>query len=204
MPASPPTPPALRRADPGGAAVGILRWVRAVAVAFTSSGLALLGHLTAGGPAAGPGTLIALVLVVLLVSLGLSGRRWTLGPLLAMLLGAQALFHVAAGAGSAAHLHDGHHAGGVAVAGQPGLAMLAAHAGAALLTALLLRRGDDYVWRLAEPLARAWRVARITVERPAFGPAHSIGLLTTVTLPTALDRLEYAVDRRGPPARVAA
>jgi hypothetical protein len=193
------------REDLGVAAVGVIRWVRAAVVTFASSGLALLGHLTAGGPAPQPGTLVLVVLPVLLVSVGLSGRRWTIGPLLAMLLGAQALFHVAAGAGAAAHVHHGHDVGGaLATAGQSGPAMLTAHAAAALLTALLLRRGDDWVWRLAELLARAWRAARIVVDQLAPRPARGIGMSTAAEMPAALHLLEHAVDRRGPPRRAAA
>jgi hypothetical protein len=148
--------------------------------------------------------LVVLLALALPVSLGLSGRPWTVGPLLAMLLGAQALLHVVAEAGAGAHVH-GHQMGDAAsMGGQTPGAMAAAHVAAALLTALLLRRGDDWVWHLADLLARAWRVARIIAEGPTPAGAQEIGLPRYADQPAALHLLEYAVERRGPPRRAAA
>lgn len=189
--------------ETSGATVGVLRWLRAGAVALASTCLALVSHLTTGGALPRPSTLFPLLLVVLIVSLGLAGRRWTIGPLLAMLFGAQALFHVAAEAGATAHVH-GQHVDAASMGGQPSAAMTAAHATAALVTALLLRRGDAWVWRLAELVARAWRVARIVVEQRSSQTASGLGTSTSADLPAALQRLEHTVDRRGPPRRVAA
>ena len=45
--------------------------------------------------------------------------------------------------------------------GHPWLLMLVGHGVAALLTALLLQRGEDWLWGLVELLARAWRVVRV-------------------------------------------
>jgi hypothetical protein len=192
------------RADLGGAAVGALRAIRAAFVGLSASGLALLGHLAAGGAAPPPGQLVLLVLVVLLVSLALSGGRWTVGPLLAVLLGSQALFHVAFGGAGAAHVHGGQHlADQSAMHGHPWLLMLVGHGAAALLTAVLLRRGEDWLLGLVALLARAWRVVCVAAEEPV-AAAGSGAVSRSGDVPAVLDLLEHAVARRGPPERRAA
>jgi hypothetical protein len=190
------------RADQGGAAVGVLRSVRAAVVGLSASGLALLGHLAAGGTAPPPGPLVLVVLVVLLVSLALAARRWTVGPLLAVLVGSQALFHVAFG--GAGHLQGAHHmAGGSAMPAHSGLLMLVGHCAAALLTALLLRRGEDWLWGLVALLARAWRVVHVAAKGP-LAAVPSLAMPRSGEPPAVLDLLEHVVGRRGPPARLPA
>jgi hypothetical protein len=177
--------------------------VRAVVVGISASGLALLGHLAAGGTAPPPGQLVLAVLAVQVVSLALSARRWTLGPLLAVLFGSQALFHVAFSGAGAGHVHGQHVAGESAMPGHPWLLMLAGHGVAALLTALLLRRGEDWLWGLVEMLARAWRVVRVAAEEPiAAGLPRAMSRSGDV--PAVLALLEHAVARRGPPERAIA
>jgi hypothetical protein len=189
---------------PTAATAGALRWVRAVVVAATATGLALLGHVTGGGATPPPVTLLVLVGLVLLASLGLSGRRWTVGPLLGLLCGSQVVFHVAfGGPTTVTHVHHGPALTGTsAMTGHQGLAMLAAHAAAALLTAVLLRRGEDCLWRVVELLATAWRVTEVAargaaVPRRCAEPASVLGSAT-------VQLLEHAVARRGPPASAAA
>jgi hypothetical protein len=192
------------RADPAGAAVGVLRSVRAAVVGLSASGLALLGHLGAGGTALPPGQLVLAVLAVLVVSLTLSARRWTVGPLLALLLGSQALFHVAFSGVDAAHVHGGQHEmSESAMPGHPWLLMLVGHGVAALLTALLLRRGEDWLWGLVALLTRAWRVARVAAQQPVGGP-RTRAMSRSGDVRVVLGLLEHAVARRGPPERVIA
>jgi hypothetical protein len=190
--------------DLPGAAVGVLRAVRAAVVGLSASGLALLGHLAAGGRVPPPGQLVLVVLAVLVVSLALSVRRWTIGPLLAVLLGSQALFHVAFSGAGAAHVHGGQHEMSMsAMPGHPWLLMLVGHGVAALLTALLLRRGEDWLWGLVALLTRAWRVVRVATGEPLGAHrARAISRSGDVRLVLAL--LEHAVARRGPPERVIA
>ena len=202
MSAAPARPPSVSRADPAGAAVGVLRSVRAAVVGLSASGLALLGHLAAGGTAPPPEQLVLAVLAVLVVSLALSARRWTIGPLLAVLLGSQALFHVAFSGAGAAHVHGGQHE--MSASGMPAhswLLMLLGHGVAALLTALLLRRGEDWLWGLVALLARAWRVVRVAAEERVAAPCTR-AIFRPGDLPAVLDLLEHAVARRGPPERV--
>jgi hypothetical protein len=190
-------------ADQAGAAAGILRWVRAAVVGLSASGVALLGHVVAGGAAPPAGHLTVAVLAVLVVSRALSVRRWTIGPLLAVLLGSQALFHVAF-SGAAVHVHGGRHmASGSSMPAHSGLLMLLGHSLAAVLTAWLLRRGEDWLWSLVALLTRAWRVVRATAEEPvATVPAPAMSRSGDV--PALLHLLEDAVARRGPPKLVTA
>jgi hypothetical protein len=199
--AAPARPPSVSRADVAGAAVGVLRSVRAAVVALSASGLALLGHLAAGGATPPPGQLVLAVLAVLVVSLPLSARRWTVGPLLAVLLGSQAVFHVAFSGASAAHVHGAPHVtSGSAMSGHPWLLMLVGHGVAALLTALLLRRGEDWLWGLMALLARAWRVVSVAAEVPV-AAARSRAMSRSGDVRAVLDLLEHAVTPRGPPGR---
>jgi hypothetical protein len=188
------------RADRAGASVGVLRSVRAAVVGLSASGLALLGHVAAGGAAPPAGQLTLAVLAVLVVSRALSVRRWTVGPLLAVLLGSQALFHVAfSGSGAAMHVQSGHHlASGSSMPGHSGLPMLVGHSVAALVTALLLRRGENWLWSLVALFARAWRVARVAADAPVAG-ARARAISRSGELPVLLQLLEHAVARRGPP-----
>jgi hypothetical protein len=186
-------------ADVAGAPVGVLRSVRAAVVGLSASGLALLGHLAAGGTSPPPGQLVLVVLAVLVVSRALSARRWTIGPLLAVLLGSQALFHVAFSGAGAGHVHGGQKvAGESAMPGHSGVLMLVGHGVAALLTALLLRRGEDWLWGLVALLARAWRVVRVAAEEPV-AAARSRAMPRSSDVPAVLDLLEHAVAPRGPP-----
>ena len=194
----------MSRADLVGAAVGVLRSVRAAVVGLSASGLALLGHLAAGGTAPPPGQLVLAVVAVLVVSLALSARRWTIGPLLAVLLGSQALFHVAFSGPGATHVHGGQHmAGASAMPGHPWLLMLVGHGVAALLTALLLRRGEDWLWGLVALLTRAWRVVRVAAEEP-LGAHRARAMSRSGDVRLVLDLLEHVVARRGPPERAIA
>jgi hypothetical protein len=87
---------------------------------------------------------------------------------------------------------------GSAMPGHPWLLMLVGHGVAALLTALLLRRGEDWLWGLVALLARAWRVVRVAAEEPvAAAPTRAMSRSGDVR--AVLDLLEHAVERRGPP-----
>jgi hypothetical protein len=204
MSAAPARPQSVGRVDVASAQIGVLRSVRAAVVGLSASGLALLGHFAAGGTAPPPGQLVLVVLAVLVVSLALSARRWTVGPLLAVLLGSQALFHVAFSGAGGGHVHGAQHvAGESTIPGHPEVLMLVGHGVAALLTALLLRRGEDWLWGLGALLARAWRILRVAADEPVAGDG-SRAMSRSGDVAAVLDLLEHAVARRGPPERVAA
>jgi hypothetical protein len=163
---------------------GIGRWLRGGVVGLSATALATAGHALEGGPA--PAVLVIAVLAVLavLVSVALSRARWSLPALLAVLTAAQLLFHLAL-------------VGQAPAAEGVSLSTLAAHSIAALLTACLLRRGEDACWWLVDCLARPGRAVR----------ALSVVVSATVAVPWVVHRtnrrwgryLVHAAPRRGPP-----
>jgi hypothetical protein len=193
--------PAARRSIDNTLTGGLARWLRGAAVGLSATALALGGHVLGGGQLPSSAPLVACALATVLGSVALSGRRWTLPPLLGVLLGVQAAFHVAfAGAAPAAANHalpGAHHT--VMTVHHTGWEMGVAHIAAALLTGLVLRRGEDLCWRLVVMLSRPLRVFRVlTHPAPADLAPHRI---VGPALPLA--RRWMLVDvapRRGPPA----
>ena len=167
---------------------GSLRWARGSCVGLAATGLAGAGHALAGGLLPGAGHLGTLLAGSVVTAVALSGRRWQLPSLLSVLLGAQVVLHYG-------FAHGAHHAHGSPAA------MVSAHVTAALLTSLLLRRGEDWCWSLVDLLTRAWRTVRLLLP-PVPAPRRT-GCPTTVT-PSVEDRLSACLPRRGPPAPVAA
>jgi hypothetical protein len=80
--------------------------------------------------------------------------------------------------------------------------MLVGHSVAALLTALLLRRGEDWLESLVGLATRAWRVVRAAAEEPV--AARARGVTRSGDVPALPHLLEHAVARRGPPGLVTA
>jgi hypothetical protein len=175
---------------------GLLRVVRGTAVGTTAMSLAVAGHVVGGGslPPATAATLLGLTVAG---SIALSGRRWTLSALATVLLGVQLVCHVAlAGQATGASLTGHSHA-----AHGPSAWMLVAHVLAAAVTALLLRRGESWCWRLVALLRRPARVARLFSPRPVLEPVGR--LVPAADGAPALLRsllLADAQPRRGPPA----
>ncbi|MGZ4614787.1 MAG: hypothetical protein ACXV4A_04445 [Actinomycetes bacterium] len=181
---------------------GTARWARGATVGSSATGLALAGHLLGGGVT--PPVLPLLVLAALAVasSIGLSGRRWSLPPLLGVLLGAQVSFHVVFDGAAPSHRHAvvGHVMTGHTLGWQ----MVAAHLLATLATALLLRRGEAWCCRLVGVLADPLRATRQLTTPVAVGVAAP-----SVAVPRAgtfwqSRWLVLSQSRRGPPAVPAA
>jgi hypothetical protein len=123
--------------------------------------------------------------VAVLICVALSRVRWGLGSLLVVLAAAQLVFHVAL-------------AGGVIDTGA-GWSMVAGHSAAALLTAVVLRRGEDACWLVAYLVAGPARALRAdVVVRSTFAPV----LRWFVYDGERRSRwsLVYAAPRRGPPS----
>jgi hypothetical protein len=190
-----------RSADP---TIGAWRWARGLTVGATSSALALGGHVLGGGHASLPAA-AALSAAAVTLSVLWSRRRWTTGALLTVLLVLQLVAHVAfaAGTGGAA-LTAGHTAGAGMVMSGPhdALAMLTGHLLAAAVTAVLLRRGEHWCWRLVDLTAGAVQAVRLLtgVPAPARTAARAIQASYVVPRPAAVPR---AHPRRGPPAALA-
>jgi hypothetical protein len=124
-------------------------------------------------------------MLAVLVSVGLSRVRWGSGSLLVVLTAAQLVFHVAL-------------AGGVAEAGAS-WSMVVGHSAAALITAIVLRRGEDACWQVTYLLARPARALRaVVVVPPGFAPVQR----WFVYVGDRRSRLSlvYAAPRRGPPS----
>jgi heme/copper-type cytochrome/quinol oxidase subunit 4 len=163
---------------------GVGRWLRGGMVGLSATALATSGHALEGGPAPAVAVIATLAVLAVLVSVGLSRARWKLPSLLVMLTAAQVIFHVAL-------------AGHVTAAEGVSWSMLAAHSTAAVLTACLLRRGEDACWWLADCLARPVRAVR----------AASVVAPVALSAPWALHSsnrrsgryLVHVAPRRGPP-----
>ncbi len=163
-------------------------------------GLSVSGHILAGGALPAPATAATLLGVTAAGSIALSGRRWTVSALVSVLLGVQVVCHLALAGSPAGHLANHRHAAHGASA-----SMVAAHVLAAVVTAVLLSRGESWCWRLVALLSRPVHVAALLTARTpqAFGapsPAPAVGSLPVLRSLLLGD----AQPRRGPPALLAA
>jgi hypothetical protein len=163
-------------------------------------GLSVGGHILAGGALPAPATAGTLLGVTAAGSIALSGRRWTVSSLVSVLLGVQVVCHLALADNPAGHLANHRHAAHGASA-----SMVAAHVLAAVVTAVLLSRGESWCWRLVALLSRPVHVAALlTAHTPqavaAPPPAPAVGSLPVLRSLLLGD----AQPRRGPPALLAA
>jgi hypothetical protein len=148
---------------------GVVRASRAAVATLLVLGLAASAHTLGGGVA--PGALALAVLALLISPLTWWATRRRLGPwrLVALLGGAQALVHAGltamaphAGTAAAGHVHGGVPAGlvaeaaGATASAHPGhglgASMLLAHALATAVTAVVLSRAEDVLWRVVAVL----------------------------------------------------
>ncbi|MET1064945.1 MAG: hypothetical protein ABWX85_08230 [Arthrobacter sp.] len=205
----------------GTAARAPFHALRSAMVALTVLSLAAGAHTLAGGELPSPGILLALLALTGLASTTATRLKLNL-PAIAGLLGAgQLVLHNAftalsarASGAAAAGAAASHHGGPVPLPGDGQLAvsgldaqpaalvllMLAGHALATLLCALLLARGETALWSLA-----AWL-------RPLLGLPAPAAPATVATRPAAPGRRAEPVPlpwrnlrrdcRRGPPAAV--
>jgi hypothetical protein len=164
---------------------GVGRWLRGSVVGLSATALATGGHALEGGPAPAVPVIAGLGFAAVLVSVGLSRIRWSLGSLLVVLTAAQLVFHVAL-------------PGGVADTGASWSA-LAAHSAAALLTAVVLHHGEDVCWRVADIMARPARALRAVSGWPS-GFAPAVRWFVYVGNRRSGLCLVYAAPRRGPPS----
>lgn len=187
-----------------------LRLLRGASASTVATMIAALSHTFGGGSL--PHPLLMLAVSVLLTPLAalLVGARVRLPGLAAAVTATQVVFHgvfeLVGGITPSGLALGGHHHGTVVIDAAPGVAdpsllnsspgMLAAHAAAAVLTALLLWRGELLVRTIA-------RWVRALLRRPQ--PVPSLGGSTRVPVsrmvPRAATRLlDGCAWRRGPPA----
>lgn len=127
-----------------------LRLGRSAAAAVVCTVLAAGAHVTGGGHAP-VAALVGVLLAGWALTAALAGRRLTTGQLVGLLVLAQVAVHVFS-----------------VSAPQPagGGAMLAVHLLGTLLSALVLRRGEDVLWATAERLVLRWApLLRATRQR---------------------------------------
>ncbi|GAA1427152.1 hypothetical protein GCM10009616_03520 [Microlunatus lacustris] len=198
---------------PAGAAPlrGRVRVLRAGVLGTSSLGLALADQLAAGGHAPPPALLAVCAGLLGLTAVTATARRVRLPLLLGLLGGQQVLLHLALDAGAGAATcggvdpHVGHAAGAVlrcapgdsAAMAMPGWPMLLAHLLAAAATALLLLRGEQALWALADRVVRA-ATAAPSARRPRAAVLRAPRPRTVV----AVAPLSPAAPR-GPPVLVA-
>lgn len=127
------------RADPA------LRCVRAALFALVCTGLAVCGHVLAGGPEPAPVYVYTGFGAMFLTGFGLLGRERGFGLIAGTLLAGEAGLHTLFVIG--VHSSAGHHAGMSAMLGLGGW-MAAAHVVAACATAGYLRFGESRLWGL--------------------------------------------------------
>lgn len=195
---------------------GAIRLARTAVFALSAVGLASAAHVAGGEPASAHVVMGAIPAVLLVVNLFVTGRRGS-GSLFVAMSGVQVVLHAAFMAVSmadACHL-DGQHTGfrhSARASCEPGVAgghahqasdlfmmpapMLAAHALAVLLLALLLARGEAAVWALVEWLA--FRLPRATRAVQLFPVGRLPVLAGAAWLPVA-EVLRNDIRRRGPP-----
>jgi hypothetical protein len=178
----------------GGPVSGAWRVLRGLCVGGTAFGIAIGGHVAGGGQAPPFLPTVALALAFGAGCVWLSDLRWTTPRLFTVLAMAQVAFHAILMLLTPAGM-PGMHGAGLS------RSMFAGHAAAVLVTTLVLRHGEGWVWRVAKLLTR-W-LPRIPVR---------IGLrpLTVVVArrhdPASTRRgllLAEACARRGPPRALA-
>ena len=189
---------------------GSLRVMRAGVVGTVAFALSWAAHVAAGGSSPGAGALVLLAALTGLGSTLVTGWRLRPVALVATLGVAQVTLHEALMWLSAppSALCAGAMQCGSAMPGMPGMhappvhsssgLMVAAHAAATVLLALLLSVGERALWFLAtllRPVLRAWP------ELPAMPTPTLVGAPTHVARTGPRPFVNGGTGRRGPPRR---
>ena len=193
----------------GSPAAGPLRLARAAAFGTVAFALALVAHVAAGGPSPRPVTLTFLAGGVAGVSVLVTARRFgvahTTLALGAVQIGLHAAFMALAPAAGCmtVTLPASHAAGPMSMtsclAGSPGsgspLPMVLAHAGATVVLAVLLARGDRALWLLATLLLPALLPRSVPLSPTRAAPVFRCA----VPVLCRGRMVSSGVGRRGPP-----
>jgi len=174
---------------------GERRLLRGTVLGIAILGITVAGHAAGGGHLPSIGYYLALLPLIIALAVAASGRRRGPLALLGLAVGLQALMHVLLlilGAHATAHA-----AGGSAISLLPSASMLAVHAGAAVVVAIALARGDA----LLDRWIAFWSTfgARcLDVRQPLVAPRVAMATTSHVIAPRTA--LAGAIARRGPPA----
>ncbi|GAA1986490.1 hypothetical protein GCM10009799_09980 [Nocardiopsis rhodophaea] len=197
------------------------RALRAALFAAVCVGMAMIGHVTAGGSLPGPLVLGGAVAGCALLFTPFAGRQRSAGAIIGGLLGAQVLLHLlfhcaAPGTGAAITVTPttaltpdafarslGHMCGGGLTNGDGyGYGMVLAHVWAALVTGWWLASGEEALWAVLRWL-RATLLSPLLGSGPyrAARPPRLYGHSPVVLLRPRV--LRHVVVGRAPPALVA-
>lgn len=168
---------------------GVLRVLRGVALAVCSTVLAVAAHAAGGGGVPNAGLALLLAVLLAAAGVGLARRRRSLPGILGVLTVTQVVLHFLL---ACADLHAAPVRAMFSIA----WGMVAAHAVAVLVTALMLTKAEAAVFGVAAALVRL--LPRVLVFVPAERPADP------VTVAEPVDRLVRVLLRcvcplRGPP-----
>jgi hypothetical protein len=191
---------------------GAWRLGRGFVVGLAVIGIAVLGHVLAGGIADIHSIKFGVLAVAALpIAVRLSDREWTTWRLIATLAVAQVVIHVAlqvrlfapTGMANMAPVHS-MHGMNMTAAGplSPQSTMFFSHLMAVVITALVLRRGEELVLGIRNRLATALAIRFGEIRLPAPRPL----VVPVVARPATLRHLSVlagAVTRRGPPLMLA-
>lgn len=191
---------------------GVPRVVRVAVLGGTSLVLACAAHMVGGGQLPSAGVLIVAGILIGLVAVTSTTRRCRTGALLGLLAVQQFILHLvfeasaAAGCGVMSEV-AGHHAAMSAHAApacmmtsaadtmsMPGWAMWVGHLVATLLTALLLARGEAWLWRVADQVITAATAAPSHRQARQRRPPVAVEPFSPAT-----PRAYTPADPRGPP-----
>lgn len=169
-----------------------MRWrlIRSSAFALVATWVAALGHLVGGGGVPDPAILFLGALVIGFSGMGLAHRQRTWPAIFGVLALSQLAFHLL-------FSMDVHAMSGSPMPDMDPLRMLALHAVAAGLSAVVLARGDAAIFALFHALTSAVLLLRpiLTVDRP---PSWTASF--PVSIPCPAGPLLSTSPRRGPPA----
>ncbi|TFB75887.1 hypothetical protein E3O06_04410 [Cryobacterium glaciale] len=187
------------------------RFVRGWLTAVVAVLVAALSHVAAGGHAPAPVSIAIALAFAGMVSVALAGRKLSLARLSLSVGFSQVLFHLLFGLGGSAGSMSvaGHHGATTVIVGaasaspvSPAMGwMWLAHACAAALTIVALRRGERTFWALVE-LARTALVAVVIalgLVRVPLRVARLRAALHRVIEPVDLAVLLSPMRHRGPP-----
>jgi hypothetical protein len=179
---------------------GALRACRGVALAGTSTALAIAAHAVGGGGLHDAGLAVLLTTGVAVVGVALANRRFSIWTILAVLGAAQLVTHLLLSAGMPAMDGMPDMAGmGDAGLSVNGATMLVAHAVAVALTAAVLFYADAATFFLTSLVAR---LLPVIVVAPPPTPSVAGGLWRVADVPEirpAAALLCRTNARRGPP-----
>jgi hypothetical protein len=182
------------------------RTARAAIFAIVCVTLATVGHAVAGETSVAPWAFVVGLGGTTLFAWVLAGAERSLVTIMGGMLGGQFVLHslfMSARPGPAMDHATGRVVGAMPVhQGHGGLAMTLAHAGAAVISAWWLRRGERAVWRLARrTVAPVRALLALLASRPVTVPAVPVLARTPekARRPARTALLRHSVIRRGPP-----